>query len=184
MSSLKSVRNAMSRVLIVSDSHGSTEVLEGIEKLHGNDVDLMIHCGDSELSESDAAIVKFSSVKGNCDFYGNFPDEEIHVINGVRIFVTHGHLYSVKSTLVNLYYKAKELQADIVCFGHSHLLGAEMVDDVLFINPGSIRLPRGRTEKSYAILELENGKAVLRIYDFGNGEISELKQEFSLHKTN
>lgn len=174
----------MSRVLIVSDSHGSTEVLEGIEKLHGNDVDLMIHCGDSELSESDAAIVNFSSVKGNCDFYGNFPDEEIHVINGVRIFVTHGHLYSVKSTLVNLYYKAKELQAVIVCFGHSHLLGAEMVDDVLFINPGSIRLPRGRTEKSYAILELENGKAVLRIYDFGNGEISELKQEFSLHKTN
>ncbi|NKE06351.1 MULTISPECIES: metallophosphoesterase [Mesobacillus] len=174
----------MSRVLIVSDSHGSTEVLEGIENLHGNDVDLMIHCGDSELSESDAAIVNFSSVKGNCDFYGNFPDEEIHAINGVRIFVTHGHLYSVKSTLVNLYYKAKELQADIVCFGHSHLLGAEMVDDVLFINPGSIRLPRGRTEKSYAILELESGKAILRIYDFGIGEISELKQEFSLHKTN
>ena len=174
----------MSRVLIVSDSHGSTEVLEGIEKLHGNDVDLMIHCGDSELSESDAAIVNFSSVKGNCDFYGHFPDEKVHLINGVRIFVTHGHLYSVKSTLVNLYYKAKELQADIVCFGHSHLLGAEMVDDVLFINPGSIRLPRGRTEKSYAILELENGKAILRIYDFGNGEISELKQEFSLHKTN
>ncbi|MGV2938016.1 metallophosphoesterase [Mesobacillus sp. LC4] len=174
----------MSRVLIVSDSHGSTEVLEGIENLHGNDVDLMIHCGDSELSESDAAIVNFSSVKGNCDFYGNFPDEEIHVINGVRIFVTHGHLYSVKSTLVNLYYKAKELQADIVCFGHSHLLGAEMVDDVLFINPGSIRLPRGRTEKSYAILELESGKAILRIYDFGNGEISALRQEFSLHKTN
>lgn len=173
----------MSKVLIVSDSHGSTEVLEGIEKLHGNDVDLMIHCGDSELSESDAAIVNFSSVKGNCDFYGNFPDDDTHVVNGVKIFVTHGHLYSVKSTLVNLYYKAKELQADIVCFGHSHLLGAEMVDDVLFINPGSIRLPRSRTEKSYAILELENEKAILRIYDYGNGELTELRQEFSLHKT-
>ncbi|WLR56156.1 metallophosphoesterase [Mesobacillus subterraneus] len=173
----------MNRVLIVSDSHGSTEVLEGIERLHGNDVDLMIHCGDSELSESDAAILNFSSVKGNCDFNGNFPDDETHVVNGVKIFVTHGHLYSVKSTLVNLYYKAKELQADIVCFGHSHVLGAEMVDDVLFINPGSIRLPRGRTEKSYAILELVNGKAVVRIYDFGNGELTDLKQEFSLHKT-
>ena len=172
----------MSRVLIVSDSHGSTEVLEGIEKLHGNEVDLMIHCGDSELSESDPAIVNFNSVKGNCDFYGIFPDDETHVINGVKIFVTHGHLYSVKSTLVNLYYKAKELQADIVCFGHSHLLGAEMVDDVLFINPGSIRLPRGRAEKSYVILELENGKAALRIYDYGHGEIPELRQEFSLHK--
>ncbi|CAM3944884.1 metallophosphoesterase [Mesobacillus thioparans] len=172
----------MSKVLIVSDSHGSTEMLEGIERQHGEDVDLMIHCGDSELSEKDPAIVNFRSVKGNCDFYGNYPDEEIHVLNGRKILVTHGHLYSVKSTLVNLYYKAKEMQADIVCFGHSHILGAEMVDDVIFINPGSVRLPRGRDEKTYTILELENDQASLRIFDYGNGELSDLRQEFSLHK--
>jgi uncharacterized protein len=172
----------MSKVLIVSDSHGSAEVLEAIERLHGNDVDLMIHCGDSELSEKDAALVNFNSVKGNCDFYGNFPDDETHMINDVKIFVTHGHLYSVKSTLANLYYKAKEVQADIVCFGHSHILGAEMVDDVLFINPGSIRLPRGRRERTYAILELANQKVLLRIYDYGKGELPDLRQEFSLHK--
>lgn len=173
----------MSKVLIVSDSHGSTELLEGIEKLHGNDVELMIHCGDSELDEDAAAIKNFKSVKGNCDFYGNFPEDDMHVINGVNILVTHGHLYSVKTTLGNLFYKAKELQADIVCFGHSHILGAEMVDDVLFINPGSIRLPRGRAERTYAILELDDKKATLRIYDYGHGEMTGLRQGFSLHKS-
>jgi uncharacterized protein len=173
----------MSKVLIVSDSHGSTELLEGIEKRHGNDVELMIHCGDSELDEEAAAIKNFKSVKGNCDFYGNFPEDDRHVLNGVNIFVTHGHLYSVKTTLVNLFYKAKELQADIVCFGHSHILGAEMVDDILFINPGSIRLPRGRKERTYAILELDDKKATLRIYDYGHGEMTGLRQEFSLHKS-
>ncbi|MEH7442376.1 metallophosphoesterase [Bacillus sp. JJ1122] len=172
----------MCKILIVSDSHGSAELLEGIEKLHGQDVDLMIHCGDSELAEDDAAIKSFRSVRGNCDFLGDFPDEDTHVINGVKIFVTHGHLYSVKSTLGNLFYKAKEIDADIVCFGHSHVLGAEMVDDVLFINPGSIRLPRARKERTYIILELKDGKAMLQIHDFGNGEMAELRQEFTLPK--
>jgi uncharacterized protein len=172
----------MCKILIVSDSHGSTELLEGIEKLHGQDADLMIHCGDSELAEDDAAIKSFRSVSGNCDFLGNFPDDDTHVINGVKIFVTHGHLYSVKTTLGNLFYKAKELQADIVCFGHSHILGAEMVDDVLFINPGSIRLPRARKERTYVILELKEGRAMLQIHDYGNGEIAELRQEFTLPK--
>ncbi|MEH7885888.1 metallophosphoesterase [Bacillus sp. JJ1609] len=172
----------MCKILIVSDSHGSTELLEGIEKLHGQDAVLMIHCGDSELAEDDAAIKSFRSVRGNCDFLGNFPDDDTHVIKGVKIFVTHGHLYSVKTTLGNLFYKAKELQADIVCFGHSHILGAEMVDDVLFINPGSIRLPRARKERTYVILELKEGKAMLQIHDYGNGEMTELRQEFTLPK--
>jgi uncharacterized protein len=172
----------MSKILIVSDSHGAAEMLEDIERLHGHETDLMIHCGDSELSEEDAAMKNFKSVKGNCDFFGSFPDEEIYVANGVKIFVTHGHLYSVKTTLAKLFYKAKELQADIVCFGHSHILGAEMVEDVLFINPGSIRLPRGRKERTYIILELEEEKATLQIHDYGHGEIIELRQQFSLHK--
>lgn len=172
----------MKRILIVSDSHGSAEMLEEIEKLHGEDMDLLIHCGDSELAEDDPAMSSFKSVKGNCDFFGSFPDEEVHEVDGIKIFVTHGHHYSVKSTIVNLFYKAKEVSADIVCFGHSHLLGAEMVEDILFINPGSIRLPRGRKERTYAILQLEQGKATLEIHEYGKGEILELKQEFLLHK--
>lgn len=172
----------MAKVLIVSDSHGSTDLLQGIERQHGEEVDLMIHCGDSELSEDDDAIRNFKSVKGNCDFLGDFPEEEIHTLNGVRIFVAHGHLYSVKSSLVHLFYKAKEVQADIVCFGHSHVLGAEMVEDVLFINPGSIRLPRGRSERTYVILEIKEGSLQLQIHEYGKGEMLDSRQEFSLPK--
>jgi uncharacterized protein len=172
----------MAKILIVSDSHGSAEMLETIEKLHGQDVDLMIHCGDSELSETDPAISNFMSVRGNCDFYGDFPDEETHEVGGAKLYVTHGHLYSVKSTLVHLFYKAKEAGADIVCFGHSHLLGVEMIEEILFINPGSIRLPRGRTESTYVILELDDKRATVHIYDYEKGELTDLKQEFALHK--
>ncbi|WP_210366710.1 metallophosphoesterase [Bacillus sp. REN3] len=173
----------MSRIVVVSDSHGSTGLLEELKMRHGNNADLMLHCGDSELAETDPAMDGFRSVKGNCDFLGDYPEYDTHVIDGVKIFVTHGHLYSVKSTLMNLYYKAKELNASVVCFGHSHELGAELVDDILFINPGSIRLPRGRQERTYVILELNQGKAALRVHDIGHGELKELRQEFILHKT-
>lgn len=36
-------------VLIISDSHGLEEELQTIAKRHEAEVDLMIHCGDSEL---------------------------------------------------------------------------------------------------------------------------------------
>lgn len=69
------------------------------------------------------------------------------------ILILHGHRHQVKTTLMPLKYRADEVQASIVCFGHSHLLGAELQNGILYINPGSLHKPRGRKEKSYAIVE-------------------------------
>ena len=55
----------MGKVLIVSDSHGSLELLQELKRRHREDVDVMIHCGDSELSEQDDAIAGFITVSGN-----------------------------------------------------------------------------------------------------------------------
>lgn len=97
----------------------------------------------------------YITVQGNCDYEDKFPTETTQEIADKKIFLTHGHLYGVKSSLNNLLYKAKEVGANIACFGHSHFLGMEVVDDVLFINPGSLRLPRGRKEQTYVILTIE-----------------------------
>jgi uncharacterized protein len=172
----------MTKILIVSDSHGSTELLELLKERHAEEVDQMIHCGDSELSDDQPSMDGFTAVKGNCDFFGDYPEEALLEVTGYKILVVHGHLYSVKSSLVSLSYRAEETGAKIVCFGHSHLLGAEMIGDVLFINPGSVRLPRGRRERTYVILELKDGDAFLHVYDFDQGEMDALKQEFSISK--
>ena len=52
-------------------------------------------------------------------------------------------------------------------------MGAEMVNNILFINPGSLRLPRGRLEKTYCILDIENNKAELEVFDFNRGKIAD-----------
>ncbi|PLR75357.1 YfcE family phosphodiesterase [Bacillus sp. V3-13] len=172
----------MKRALIVSDSHGSSEVLETIKEKHGSEVEVMVHCGDSELAADDSALSGFAVVRGNCDYDQKLPNELVKDIDGYRLYVTHGHLYSVKSTLMNLHYRAREVNANIVCFGHSHVLGAEMIDGILFINPGSILLPRMRLEKTYVILDLSETDLILRTFDIDKGELPGLQQSFTLPK--
>jgi uncharacterized protein len=171
----------MSKVLIVSDSHGYTKELQVLKERHLDDVDLLIHCGDSQLTPDDSNISGYLTVMGNCDF-GGYPTETITEISGRRIFVTHGHKYSVKTSLMNLKYKAEEVKADIVCFGHSHVLGAEVVGKTLFLNPGSIRMPRERLEKTYIILDLRDESIKLHVFDLDGKEVSELSREFALPK--
>ena len=168
------------KVLIVSDSHGLTRELEKIIDKHSGEVDYMIHCGDSELKHDHPLLADFIKVGGNSDLDERFPEEIVKKIGDVTIFITHGHLYSVKSNLMKLAYRARELSANMVCFGHSHFLGAEMVYDTLFLNPGSIRLPRGRKEKTYVIVDIGESEYRLHVYDMDQGEISELLQTFSL----
>lgn len=169
----------MTKVLVISDSHGLTKELEVISARHLQEVDLMIHCGDSQLTPEHKSIQQYFTVAGNCDF-GGFPQELTTVVGGRKIFITHGHRYSVKTSLMNLKYKAEEVGADIVCFGHSHVLGAEVVSGKLFLNPGSIRMPRERVEKTYVILELTNDAVKMSVYELSGREIPSLAREFSL----
>ncbi|MFD3445417.1 metallophosphoesterase [Microbacteriaceae bacterium 4G12] len=161
------------KALIVSDSHGLTEELTQLKKMYEGKVDVMIHCGDSELSFQQPELSGFVVVKGNCDFGASFPNEVVEEVKHIRFFATHGHLYNIKMTLQNVLYKAKEVGAHIACFGHSHILGAEVVDGVLLINPGSIALPRSRKEKTYVLLEVTGTEAKVTFLDLQGNVVIE-----------
>ncbi|MBB6452023.1 hypothetical protein HNQ94_000444 [Salirhabdus euzebyi] len=133
----------MPTVIIVSDSHGLEQELLQIKNRHKNEADVFIHCGDSELDFHSAEMEGFKKVRGNCDFDRTYPEEIDFQVDGLSFYVTHGHLFNVKSTLMPLSYRSEETGAQIACFGHSHMSGAEKVGGKLFINPGSIRSPRG-----------------------------------------
>lgn len=142
----------MPKVLIVSDSHGLIEELQKIKQQH--EVDYYIHCGDSELEYSNPTMDRFIKVGGNCDFDSRYPNEEVKKFGDFTFFITHGHLHQVKQNLMTIGYRAEECGAQIICFGHTHIAGVEKRGDQIFINPGSIRLPRNRREKTYVLLEL------------------------------
>ena len=142
------------KYLVVSDNHGDREILVDLVSKYRGEVDRMFHCGDSELSPSDDLWQEFLVVKGNCDYYDDFPTSIVEKTVEDIVFMTHGHLTNVRFDLTPLSLKAHEKKATIVLFGHTHEIGCEMRENILFLNPGSIRLPRGPLQyESYAIIE-------------------------------
>ncbi|WP_226656463.1 metallophosphoesterase [Pseudalkalibacillus hwajinpoensis] len=169
------------KVLIVSDNHGSEEELQHLVERHQHEVACMIHCGDSEFDYDADEMLPFEvRVRGNCDFDNRYPDEFVHTVGNKTIFATHGHLYNVKMTLMKLHYKAQEEHADLVCFGHSHEVLTEFVDGTLFLNPGSVKLPRRPTIQTYAIVEWTNDTVQVHYYDENGKVIGEISKTFSL----
>lgn len=164
----------MTKVLIVSDSHGLTKELEIIKQRHL--VDAMIHCGDSELGMDDKEMAGFYSVMGNCDVDTRYPEEQTIQVSGVKFLIVHGHLHQVKSNLLHVAYRAEELGAQVICFGHTHIAGVEQKGNQLLLNPGSIRLPRVRKEKTYAIMEWQVKEEItVRFYSVDGAELEALR---------
>lgn len=170
------------KVLLLSDSHGLTKELEDIRNRHKDEVDFLLHCGDSELPAASSALAPYKGVRGNCDFDSGLPNEIIEDINGNTLYMTHGHLYNVKVTLMNLKYRALEVNAKIVCYGHTHIAGAEIIDNIVLINPGSIRLPMVRKQKTYAILNVEESLAKITFYEVNGQEVKEMSKQFTLEQ--
>lgn len=141
----------------MSDTHGDALVIDRVIK-HVGPVDAIFHCGDSELDAQHEFLKSTYIVRGNCDYDSSFPNEVITEIKGTRIYMTHGHLYQVKNTMIPIKLRVQEVEANVVLFGHSHVLGAELVNETLFLNPGSLAFPRGRKEKSYALVEKSGSK--------------------------
>ena len=143
----------MSKIAIISDSHGYIDNIALFEKrLKG--VDALWHLGDHA---EDAALLAarlncgYVAVRGNCDPFSDAPLTYIVNWHGKRILLLHGHTVSGRLSLL---YAAKEANADAVLFGHSHVPSEETVDGVLFLNPGSLSRPRTSKGPSVAMLTL------------------------------
>ena len=150
----------MKKLLILSDTHGNISALEKLRDIMAES-DYIIHLGDHQkdiklFKEFDS---KIFSVLGNCD--GGGCDEFVE-IDGLKIMLTHGDRYGVKSGLLNLYMKAKEQGVNAVFFGHTHQAVIEEKDGITFINPGTLK---GFFGKSYCYAVVYNGKITAKIVE-------------------
>lgn len=147
-------------IAVISDSHGNRNSISKIKKKI-SDAEVLIFLGDGEndLNEiTEEFHGEVYAVRGNCDFNGKYPEERIIEIKGKRIFMCHGHKYGVKYGYNSIYYKGKEIGADIVLFGHSHLPIIEEYDGLILLNPGSVSHGMGRIDKTLGYIELDDDK--------------------------
>ena len=133
-------------IAVVSDTHRMIKYIDAAKEII-KDADILVHLGDNiedvELLEKGFKGEVYA-VAGNCDYSRKYPKEAIIEVNGRKIFFTHGDLYGVKSSINNIYYRGRELEVDIVLFGHTHKQLIEEESGIIIMNPGSISLPKSK----------------------------------------
>lgn len=146
------------KIVVFSDSHGNISNMEGV--IRKENPDLVLHLGDMcrDIEEIQLRFPRqtIQNVCGNCDGFSEVPDRRVLRVEGKRILMMHGHRYNVKMTPIAAIYAAREAEADILLFGHTHIPCCEQTDGLWVLNPGTCR-GRGAT---YGMISLENGNVV------------------------
>lgn len=167
------------RLMIASDIHGSAYYCEkmlgryqeeGAERLlllgdllyHGPRNDLPREYAPKEvISMLNGAREELLCVRGNCDaevdqMVLQFPilsESMLLYLDGHLVFATHGHVHNEKNL--------PPLKAgDVLLHGHTHVQAMEDRGDYVYLNPGSVSIPKNGNENSYMIYE--NGRFVIK----------------------
>ena len=151
----------MTKLLVLSDSHGARGAIERILNKEQNNVDAVIFLGDGlrDLEQTLAFFphLRVYSVAGNCDFGALEPLDGLAAFDQVVVFYTHGHMYGVKYDLDTLADAAAARGAEVALFGHTHKPIALQKNGVFLFNPGSCgRCYTG--PNTYGVMLLDKGK--------------------------
>ena len=160
--------------MIASDIHGSAkycrQLLEAYEREKADRMlllgDILYHGPRNDLPEGyDPKQViamlnekknEIFAVRGNCEAEVDqvvleFPvlaDYALLPYKDHMIYITHGHIYH-KDHLPPM------KPGDILLHGHTHIPACERFDDYVYLNPGSVALPKNGTPRGYMVLEDE-----------------------------
>ena len=158
---------------IASDIHGSAywcrKMLEAFENENADRLlilgDILYHGPRNDLpttyapKEVIALLNQYKdvilAVRGNCDaevdqMVLSFPilaDYCILSLDGITVYATHGHKFNTDSL-------PPLSRGDVLLHGHTHLLCCEKFgEDNVYLNPGSVALPKGGNPRSYMLYE-------------------------------
>lgn len=159
------------KLMVASDIHGSVyycrQMLEALEREKADRLlllgDILYHGPRNDLPKEyapkevipllNAQREKLLCVRGNCDAEVDqkvlkFPilaEYCILYVGNRMIFATHGHAFHAEAL--------PPLQnGDILLHGHTHIPACEQVGDILYVNPGSVSIPKKKSWHGYMIL--------------------------------
>ncbi len=147
------------KILVFSDSHGVLRYME--EAIRREWPDQVLHLGDCvpdfEALKDEFPDIPMTGVPGNCDYGAEGPLTRILMLEGQKVFMTHGHRYGVKSGYLRAVYAAREQAADVLLFGHTHRPECFQEGPLWVLNPGAAGTG------SYGILYLDPQGAQCRL---------------------
>ena len=178
--------------MIASDLHGSyyyaQQLQQAFEREQADRLlflgDLLYHGPRNDLPRDyapkqvipllNSLAPKLLCVRGNCDaevdqMVLNFPvlaDYAVLPVGQRLVYVTHGHVF-------NLNHLPPLAPGDILLHGHTHVPACEDCGDFMYLNPGSVSIPKENSPHSYMIFE--DG-----VFSWKNIETGEVYRTFAL----
>ena len=140
----------MKHIAILSDTHGLLREQVLVELAAA---DCSIHAGDintPQIVETIQQLGESYVVRGNNDkdWAVALPKSINVTIEGVRFYIVHNKK-DIPKLLTNV---------DVVVYGHSHKYSAEVINGVLFLNPGSCGKRRFDLEITMCRMTVDAGK--------------------------
>ncbi len=163
------------KILVLSDSHASLRFMYRCADTVKPDA--VVHLGDyyddgETLAEAYPQLV-VHQVAGNCDKYRCPVDARQMLccrLGGVMTYMTHGHLFHVKSGIGALTAEARRSGAQAVLYGHTHVPDCHREEDGLWVlNPGSAGYHGG----SAGVLETD-GQTITACYLLTETDLEEM----------
>ncbi|MGL5439688.1 MAG: phosphodiesterase [Filifactoraceae bacterium] len=173
------------KIGFMSDTHGSKYFFD-IAMKYLEDCDYIIHTGDvlyhgprndlpggydpRNLAEELRNMNNIKYVQGNCDSSVDMTVVDIKDINifetfdfgEIKIFAHHGDRISENEAVE----KARNTGAKIIVSGHTHVKRIDIVDEIVYLNPGSTAIPK---DGSRSVAKYEDG--VLMLIGIEDGSI-------------
>lgn len=160
------------KLMIASDIHGSLYYCAKLEELYRKEEadrlillgDLLYHGprNDLPMAYNPKGVIQILNslksellcVRGNCDsevdqMVLDFPilsNSALVMLEERTIFVTHGHTYNEKNL-------PPLKPGDVLLNGHTHIPALREEEDYIYLNPGSISLPKEGNANSYMVYE-------------------------------
>jgi hypothetical protein len=158
----------VTRILAISDTHLSGEIPPKLVEL-AETADIIIHTGDFEKIEiynSFSRVGRLEAVFGNSDppeLRRILPSRKTIVVEGVKIGMVHKASHS--PDLLGPELLAREMDVDVLVFGHHHIPYLEKGERLL-ICPGSPTVPR-MSYPTVVEIEINRGEVHGRIIPIG-----------------
>jgi len=149
------------KIGILSDSHVydlDDLQKEAVNLLEG--MDLIVHAGDytgKEFVDKLRNLGNFKGVYGNMDPFNvreELPENIVLELKGFKVGVTHPSEGGSPFGLENRVGRKFE-QVDAIIFGHTHSPKNEVINGILYFNPGSITGKFPARHKTFGVLEID-----------------------------
>lgn len=155
------------KLLVLSDSHGRIE--RCVEVIERERPQMLLHLGDlvrdAERLSQLFPQIPLRAVRGNGDFSSGAPERSVVEVEGVKLFLCHGHTLGVRQGTDLLLRTALARGVQMALFGHTHRGLCELREGVWILNPGSLTEPRG-CPPSYGLVTLSKEGPRARVVPF------------------